>query len=60
MKMPLKTLRQAPSWNQVVRPLLDVGLLEMTIPDKPCSSKQQYRATPAGIQAIQTFRKEPR
>jgi ATP-dependent DNA helicase RecG len=35
--------------DQVVRPLLDAGLLEMTIPDKPRSSKQQYRTTPAGV-----------
>lgn len=34
--------------DQVVAPLLDAGLLEMTIPDKPRSSKQQYRITAAG------------
>lgn len=34
--------------DQVVAPLLDAGLLEMTIPDKPRSSKQQYRTTEAG------------
>jgi len=34
--------------NQVVRPLLEAGLLEMTIPDKPRSSRQRYRTTPAG------------
>jgi ATP-dependent DNA helicase RecG len=34
--------------NQVVRPLLRAGLLEMTIPDKPRSSKQQYRTTASG------------
>ncbi len=36
--------------DQVVRPLLDAGLLEMTIPDKPRSSRQRYRTTPAGRQ----------
>lgn len=34
--------------DQVVAPLLEAGLLEMTIPDKPRSSKQQYRITEAG------------
>ncbi|MEJ1962636.1 MAG: hypothetical protein WDO56_14265 [Gammaproteobacteria bacterium] len=29
-------------------PLLDAGFLEMTILDKPRSSKQQYRTTDAG------------
>ncbi|MBI5482122.1 MAG: putative DNA binding domain-containing protein [Deltaproteobacteria bacterium] len=34
--------------DQVVRPLLEAGLLEMTMPDKPRSSLQRYRTTPAG------------
>ena len=34
--------------NQVVRPLLEAGLLEMTIPDKPRSSRQRYKTTPVG------------
>jgi ATP-dependent DNA helicase RecG len=38
--------------DQVVAPLLDAGLLEMTIPDKPRSSKQQYRTTQAGRAAL--------
>jgi len=32
----------------VLRPLLDSGLLEMTIPEKPRSSKQKYRVTEEG------------
>lgn len=32
----------------VLSPLLTLGLVEMTIPDKPRSSKQRYRLTPAG------------
>jgi predicted HTH transcriptional regulator len=31
-------------------PALNTGLLEMTIPDKPRSSKQRYRLTPLGLQ----------
>ena len=34
--------------NQVIKPLLEAGLLEMTIPDKPQSSKQKYRVTTRG------------
>ena len=35
-----------------LEPLLDAGLLEMTIPDKPKSSRQQYRTTAAGVRAL--------
>jgi predicted HTH transcriptional regulator len=31
-----------------LQPALDQGLIEMTIPDKPTSSRQRYRLTPAG------------
>ena len=31
-----------------LRPLLDAGWLEMTIPDKPRSSKQKYQLTEKG------------
>ena len=34
--------------NQVLKPLMESGWLEMTIPDKPRSSKQQYRLTAKG------------
>lgn len=32
-------------WTNYLQPLLDAGWLEMTIPDKPRSSKQKYRLT---------------
>jgi len=38
--------------DQVLRPLLDAGFIEMTIPDKPTSSKQKYRLTEAGKQVL--------
>jgi len=34
--------------NEYLQPALDAGLLEMTIPDKPRSSKQRYRLTDLG------------
>ena len=34
--------------DQVLTPLLDAALIEMTIPDKPRSSKQRYRLTNKG------------
>jgi len=43
--------------EQVVAPLLEAGLLEMTIPDKPRSSKQQYRITEAGRVALANAKK---
>lgn len=44
--------------NQVLAPLLAAGLLELTIPDKPRSSKQRYRLTATG-RAYLTKNKEP-
>ena len=34
--------------DQVLKPLINAGLVEMTIPDKPRSSKQKYRLTGNG------------
>ena len=39
--------------DQVLNPLLDADLAEMTIPDKPQSSKQKYRITDAGRALIE-------
>ena len=35
-----------------LEPLLDAGLLEMTIPDKPTSSRQRYRTTESGARVL--------
>ena len=34
--------------NAYLTPTLQGGLIEMTVPDKPQSSKQRYRVTSAG------------
>jgi ATP-dependent DNA helicase RecG len=36
--------------NHYLAPALEAGLIEMTIPDKPRSSKQRYRLTAKGRQ----------
>ena len=39
-----------------LRPALQAGLIEMTIPDKPRSSKQRYRLTPAGREYLKQIK----
>ena len=45
--------------NQVLRPLLEEGLLEMTVPDKPRSSKQKYRVTARGRDLLAELDRKP-
>jgi hypothetical protein len=39
--------------DQVLKPLVEAGLIEMTIPEKPRSSKQEYRLTNKGRKVVQ-------
>ena len=46
-------LKHRNHFNQIyLIPALEAGLIEMTIPDKPRSSKQRYRLTPAGSEVL--------
>lgn len=38
-----------------IKPLIDVGWMAMTIPDKPQSSKQRYITTETGKEALKTW-----
>ena len=42
--------------NVYLRPALEAGLIEMTLPDKPTSQNQRYRRTAAGEALAQQTR----
>ena len=44
--------------NQVLKPLMEDDLIEMTIPDKPRSSNQQYRLTEKGRTLLKQLNQE--
>jgi len=50
----LKPLSQ--NYTRHVVPLIDAGLLAMTVPDKPRSKAQRYRITDAGREFLETFK----
>ena len=46
--------------TEYLRPALAAGLIEMTIPDKPTSSRQKYRLTARGRNMLSQLEEEPR
>ena len=44
--------------DQVLNPLIEAGLIEMTIPDKPRSSKQEYQLTQKGRALLGSLKAE--
>jgi hypothetical protein len=49
---------QANFKDRYTQPALAAGLIEMTVPDKPRSSKQRYRITPPGLAALKRIEAE--
>jgi DNA-binding PadR family transcriptional regulator len=45
--------------EQVLLPLLASGLIAMTIPEKPTSSKQRYRITESGRKTLEAAALKP-
>ncbi len=52
IQMALKLRSQANFRDRYLQPALETGLIEMTIPDKPRSSKQRYRLTDRGKRSL--------
>jgi len=60
---PIQNIMELAKWkdrtkfrNKYVKPLIEVGLLEQTIPDKPTSSKQEYFLTAKGIAILKSIK----
>lgn len=45
--------------KDILVPLIEQGLLEMTIPNKPRSGNQRYRTTPEGVAFLEGNRDIP-
>jgi len=54
----LKLRGRANFEDRYLKPALGLGLVEMTIPDKPKSSKQRYRLSPAGKRVLGGVKKQ--
>lgn len=46
------------NYKRHIMPLVDAGLLEMTISDKPCSSRQRYKTTGRGLSLLRESKRE--
>ncbi len=58
LQAQLQLKSQANFRERYLQPALTAGLIEMTIPDKPRSSKQKYRLTPKGRAVLDELEKE--
>lgn len=44
--------------KEILKPAIEMGWIEMTIPDKPNSINQKYRLTPKGIELKEALKKQ--
>jgi len=51
----LGIINQTRAFRRHVIPLIDAGLVERTIPDRPTSGHQRYRITDAGRAYLRTL-----